>query len=92
MSDDIEARNLANDIKALIGGPLAAEDDASRLIAVVLREARRAARNAALEEAAKVADFHYTRSGADGLPDHGSQCAKGRCNDAIAAAIRKLRT
>lgn len=46
---------------------------------------------AALEEAAKVADEHHTRIGPSGYSDHGSQCASGRCNRSIAAAIRELK-
>ena len=81
MSDDIEARNLSDHIKALTGGPNASEADVVRLIDVTLREARRCARSAALEEAARVADIEASTD----------KYATDSQAHRIAAAIRELK-
>ena len=78
---DFVAREIAEGMRDLIAGPLASQDVVMAFVSAELREVRRAARSAALEEAAKVAD---TEAATDKYATD-SQAHR------IAAAIRALK-
>ncbi len=50
------AKEIACGIRGLMGGPMASQDAVVKFVSDELREVRLAARSAALEEAAKVAE------------------------------------